>query len=167
MIYLKQLFLPLILANVFHMIVVKFNLFSFLNIAIAKSVFGQNKTYRGFVFVTAASAFFVWLLNTKQLTPLISNFMLGASLGFVYVFMELPNSFIKRRLGIRPGESSERYKYISILIDKSDSTFGTVLCFGILTNLPLSEMAIIFLLAFSVHLSVSYLLVITKIKKSL
>ena len=38
------------------------------------------------------------------------NGIMGLSLGFVYAVFELPNSFIKRRVGITPGKTAEGFK---------------------------------------------------------
>lgn len=149
------------------MLVVKYDLLSVLKIPISQSLFGKNKTYRGILFVTLASGFFVWLVNNSQVSELGSNFMLGCLLGLSYVIMELPNSFVKRRLGIKAGESSEQYKILSVVMDKSDSTLGVAICFGYFAQLSILSIAALFFFAFTTHLIVSYVLVKLNIKKSL
>lgn len=162
-----QLFVPLIISNVLHMLVVKYNIAPFLSIPINARLFGPNKTARGVLFVTLVSGLAFGLINSKQISPYLSNYLFGAVLGLAYVLMELPNSFIKRRLGIKAGQSSEKYKLLSILMDKSDSTLGVTITYSLLMNLQLIAACKIFLLAFSLHLGISYLLVLLKIKKSL
>ena len=38
------------------------------------------------------------------------NGIMGLLLGFAYAVFELPNSFIKRRVGITPGKTAEGFK---------------------------------------------------------
>ncbi len=105
-----------------------------------KRIFGANKTWRGafFIILTIFVSFssYVWLvipyfkanrinlfgleyLNNKNVV--LMSFFLGLS----YVFAELPNSFVKRRFDITPGQTSHNSKRILfILLDQLDS----VLC---------------------------------------
>ena len=76
-------------------------------------MFGEHKTLRGFVvMIPAAAVSFVALAAAVgdpaaaglwPLTPL-GYAGLGAFAGFGFMAGELPNSFIKRQLGIRPGD---------------------------------------------------------------
>jgi CDP-diacylglycerol--serine O-phosphatidyltransferase len=149
------------------MLVVKFDIASLLSIPINGRLFGANKTLRGLLFLTITTALTFGLINTKQVTPELSNYIFGALLGLTYILMELPNSFIKRRLGIKAGQSSEKYKLISILMDKSDSTFGVTVVYSFLLGLGPIVGFKIFGIAFALHLGISYLLVLLKIKRSL
>ena len=53
------------------------------------------------------------------------NILVGFLLGLFYALFELPNSFIKRRLGISPGKNINGIcKGIFIFLDQADSIFG-------------------------------------------
>ena len=96
--------LPLTLANLLHMLVVKLDLFSLLAKPVSMRLFGAGKTYRGFVllpFFTALLCGVGGYLFYAELT--VTTFMLGALLGLVYAIGELPNSFVKRQLKIKSG----------------------------------------------------------------
>ena len=142
---------PMIIAGTLHMVVVKTDFMSFLRIPIATSLFGQNKTLRGFIVMpplgilgilsVAASPLF------KQHSPDgVNVFALGAVLGFAYVLFELPNSFLKRRLGIGAGEQSDKYQVLFFILDRIDSALGCALayllfgydCYLILPLIPMT-----------------------------
>lgn len=106
--------------------------------------------------------------NLNLLNLLLHQYGVGAAYGLFYMVFELPNSWIKRRLGIAPGEQSLRYKWIFTLMDKTDSALGVSLIFGFTVahqfNLQLA--GVFFICAALLHFMVSGLLVISKIKKS-
>ena len=166
--HLIILYLPLVISNVLHMFVVKYNLIVFLKKPISTSFFGENKTYRGFTFVSiinAATLFLCSKLFNIELnhSPLILGFLLGLG----YVFFELPNSYIKRKLGIAPGETSEKHKFLFIILDRCDSAFGVSLIYTLFTGLGFKEFLFLFILAFLVHFFFSYLLFKVGIKEKL
>lgn len=98
---------------------------------------------------------------------LLTDTGIGAGLGLVYMLSELPNSFVKRRLGIATGESTGRYKTFQLIIDKTDSLFGTCLFYYIATSVPFTYIALFFVIAFILHLSISTLLYRIKLKKNI
>ena len=164
------LFVPLILTNVLHMVIVKRNLFSALAIPISAKHFGQNKTWRGLLFLPITNACFTGLMEMVfgPFTPLSSRaFFLGFLLGLAYVLAELPNSFVKRRLGIAPGGSAEKHKMLQTIIDKTDSLILVFLTYYLFLNVSLADVLTLFFAALIIHLTISRLLVAFKIKKSL
>ena len=76
-----------------------------------RRLFGDNKTVRGAIFMTAGPALLSVLLRrseryeerlppeVRQASPLVFGALIGASV----VIGELPNSFAKRQFGIAPG----------------------------------------------------------------
>ena len=184
--------MPLIVSNVLHMVLVKKNGLSFLRIPIQSTWFGPNKTLRGFVFVPVVNGIVYliinwpggWLLsglslecelspkiNICDITFLNHIFMkatIGAVFGLFYMLFELPNSWIKRRMGIASGESSKRFRWFFTLLDKTDSAIGVSLLFGFLsdTHFNIEMMLKFFVCASLLHFSISGLLVLSKIKKS-
>jgi CDP-diglyceride synthetase len=161
-----QLFLPLVITNILHMLVVKYDFFSILKVPIHTVLFGKNKTYRGLIFVPCINLIsyqLVLFLNGSEITRL--TMATGFLLGFVYIICELPNSFLKRRLGVQAGSSSDQYPWMKIL-DKADSSFGVCAVYVFAFHLSFYDFLILFLGAFSLHMSLSHLLHRMRIKES-
>ena len=152
------IFIPIVLTTTAHMFVVKFDWFSFLKRPISRYLFGENKTWRGFLFVIIVNALLMGAIGYAKL---------GAFLGLGYVLFELPKSFMKRRLGIEPGGKANKGKYFFMTIDRLDSAAGVVIFYYLM--FPLSPMKIILyiLLGMLIHLSFSSTLYFLKVKKSL
>lgn len=157
---------PLIFANILHMIVVKQNLYSSLKIPINNRMFGENKTWRGVVFLTLVSSFF------SALTTGISGVgswqygvVIGAVVGLTYMAFELPNSFFKRSMGIKSGEAPKKNMLFYMLLDKMDSAFGVCLVLWLITKLSSTNAILLFVLGVGLHISLSQLLVVLGIKK--
>ena len=85
-----------------------------------KRIFGENKTWKGFVgyILWNMVCMVLWGLVCKFFgletynmfyinyeNTLLFNLAAGGLVGFGYAIFELPNSFLKRRLGIEPGKS--------------------------------------------------------------
>ena len=162
--------IPGIIGNVAHMIVVKKNLFSFLAKPISVELFGKNKTFRGFVFLPIAIGT-VCLLESFFWGPFssdyLSDFSIGVGLGLAYMLAELPNSYFKRSKGIAPGQSASDNKLFQLVIDKSDSLLGACLFYFFAMNTGISAIVILFVVSFLLHISISYLLVVMNLKKSI
>jgi hypothetical protein len=110
-----------------------------------RRLFGANKTLKGFVIMVPAAALSfgllgvlaqafprtgegLWLLSPLQYTALGGSAALGFMLG------ELPNSFMKRQLGIAPGEApaSAWGRWLGFAIDRIDSILGALLALSLL-----------------------------------
>jgi len=150
------------------MFVVKRDDLRFLKRPLWTSAFGENKTLRGFVFVGTVNGVIQFFFNGLLYGEFLAvSFMLGLILGLTYMFFELPNSFLKRRLGIKPGERPERLSSLLIILDKSDSALGVCLVFSLYKGLSAITFVTFFLLAFSIHLLLSKLLHVLRVKESL
>ena len=182
--------IPLIVSNVLHMVLVKKNGLTSLCIPLNSTLFGPNKTLRGFLFVPFVNGILYlvvnwpggWLLSGLSpeyylqqeinigdinfLNLLLMQASIGAVYGLFYTLFELPNSWIKRRMGIASGESSTRFRWFFTLLDKTDSAIGVSLFFGFLNDFNIEMMLQFFLCASSLHFGISGLLVLSKIKKS-
>ena len=182
--------IPLIVSNVLHMVLVKKNGLTSLCIPLNSTLFGPNKTLRGFLFVPFVNGILYlvvnwpggWLLSGLSseyylqqeinigdinfLNLLLMQASIGAVYGRFYMLFELPNSWIKRRMGIASGESSTRFRWFFTLLDKTDSAIGVSLFFGFLNDFNIEMMLQFFLCASSLHFGISGLLVLSKIKKS-
>ncbi len=115
-----------------------------------RRVFGENKRLRGFVALpmAAAGAFAalaacrdwlpeslaegVWPLSTLQFAGI------GLAAGFAFVLAELPNSFLKRQLGLAPGQVPERgwLRIGCLTLDRVDSTLGVLIVVSLLAPVP-------------------------------
>lgn len=163
-----MLILPLLITNVLHMFVVKQNLFAFANYPINQVLLGRNKTYRGLLFITIvniASYYFVKNIIYNIENPYETLFI-GGILGLAYAIAELPNSYMKRKLNIAPGTRPSNNKLVFALLDKSDSAFVTSITYVLLLSLGIKEWFILFIVSVFTHITVSWLLLITKNKKS-
>ena len=163
------LFLPLLLGNVLNMILVKKNGASFLAIPLSIDLFGTNKTWRGFVFLPLVCAFIAFVNSCLLGCFTYSHaydILVGAGLGLAYLISELPNSYVKRKLGIKQGELSAQYKYVQFFVDKADSIVGVLLFYYFATAIPFSDVFYLFFISLSIHIGVSLLLVRLKIKQS-
>jgi len=92
-----------------------------------KRVFGDNKTYRGFVFGVLISIIVVYgqgyLYNYDLFINLsfidysnINLLLLGFLIGFGVLFGDLIESFFKRQLNIKPGESFFPFDQLDCLV---------------------------------------------------
>lgn len=143
--------LPVILAGVANSALTKSSLLPALKKPIdaggkffdGKRIFGDNKTWKGFLGYVVLGMLFtvIWgaicgFANWNRLhyiyqnhdNTLLFNLWLGFLYGFAWAFCELPNSFIKRRLDIKPGKNPSGLKRIFfIILDQADSIFGVCL----------------------------------------
>lgn len=141
------LVLPIFISASLHMVIVRWRLFAFLAFPISGRWLGENKTWRGIVvmpFLTVVGFEFTTALGRglsilPEFWP--SSFFertaLALGLGFFYVLFELPNSFLKRRLGIRAGQRSGRHVWFFSFCDQADSALGCALFY--LIFLPPTE----------------------------
>lgn len=80
-------------------------------------IFGENKTYRGIVCVAVGTAVGFVLIRPSVVPPnlqgglsLVSLALLGFAVGTAAMLAELPNSPLKRQLGIGPGRQARGLK---------------------------------------------------------
>ena len=165
---------PLVFAGSVHMMTVKTNILAPLNVPISKQLFGENKTYRGLIVmpILTAVGMFVATCISKLLPlslqlpiDLLQASLLGALLGFSYMLFELPNSFLKRRLGIPPGKSAKKYTLVFRLIDRLDSTIGCLIVFYLFFNMSWEGLLVLFIMGILVHAVTTRLLYLLNIRK--
>ncbi|MDO4283085.1 MAG: CDP-archaeol synthase [Clostridia bacterium] len=143
--------MPVIFAGSLNMAFVKTKIWNRLYIPIdkglclndSKRLFGDNKTWKGFIGMIVCSIFttilwgflchavpylenhnFLYMSHENQIA---FNIWLGALFGLAYVICELPNSFLKRRFDIVPGKTGRGLigKFF-IVLDQIDSLIGCV-----------------------------------------
>lgn len=166
--------LPLVIGGIIHMIIVKKDILSYLKIPIHKSWFGENKTWRGLFImplatlpgVILARSLEVVLSPSTQVFQSESVWFMSILLGLGYCLPELPNSFIKRRLGIKEGQSSEHLKWLFILIDQGDSVFGCALVYKIMIKISWEMFWSMIIVGTVIHLVFNIALFRVKIRKN-
>ena len=182
---------PVILAGVFNMIFCKLGILKKLQVPMdggrtlkdGNRLFGENKTWKGFmgyiIFGTLSTV--LWGLIIKN-TPLNSlnffyvnhentlgfNILVGVLLGLFYALFELPNSFIKRRLGITPGKPATGLKKaIFVFIDQADSIFGCALVVWFFYNLGFPRYIGFVVVGAVTHIVINMLLYFAHLRKNM
>ncbi|MFT6127588.1 MAG: CDP-diacylglycerol--serine O-phosphatidyltransferase [Flavobacteriaceae bacterium] len=150
------------------MIVVKRNWFKSIAFPISRKMFGDTKTYRGVIVLPILTGLFALLssyyFGSFEISIAYDAFV-GFGLGLAYILAELPNSYIKRRLGIATGAQSKKYKYVQYFTDKADSLIGVLTFYFLATNFSFKTILVLFCVGLVIHVSISQLLVVIKIKK--
>jgi len=128
-----------------------------------KRLFGDNKTWKGFVGMIVITAICLaaagWLaanvpyirqlslISFDEFTFPFNAWFFGALWGLAYVLAELPNSFLKRRIDIAPGENATGIKgFLCLVLDQADSVIGCVLVLPLFSSITwLDALALIVL----------------------
>jgi CDP-2,3-bis-(O-geranylgeranyl)-sn-glycerol synthase len=132
-------------------------------------IFGEHKTLRGFVvMVPAAAVSFAALAaaigdpQQAGLWPLtVAGYAgLGACAGLGFMAGELPNSFLKRQLGIRPGEGPRTRiaAAAQFVADRIDSGLGMLLAVSAIVPAPAMTWLLVLLVGPSIHWAFSVLM---------
>ncbi|HEY7497989.1 MAG TPA: CDP-archaeol synthase [Vicinamibacterales bacterium] len=144
-----------------------------------RRIFGANKTLRGFVVMVpaAAAAFAIVAAGTTAaagspesagLWPLtIGGYaLLGAWAGLGFMLGELPNSFVKRQLGIAPGAIATRPLAAAwqFSIDRIDSGLGMLTALSLAVPTPWQTWALVILIGWTIHWSFSVVLFRLRVK---
>jgi CDP-diacylglycerol--serine O-phosphatidyltransferase len=164
--HLLIVLVPLIFTSILHMLAVKENWLNVLQIPIWRTGFGENKTWRGVLFVPAANALFLLLISSVFRLDLAYPFLLGYILGLSYLIFELPNSFLKRKAGIKAGGHHRDHKYLFYILDKTDSSFGVTLTYFLITGITLKMALALFLINSTMHAAIAFVLVKLRIKST-
>ncbi len=160
--------LPLFIGNVLHMLIVKRNYMAWAARPLSVPLFGAGKTYRAFIVMPVACGLSCLFFRALVLHEPGNawSFSIGFILGLTYLIAELPNSYIKRRLGISSGQSHHRYKLLQHVIDKTDSLLPVTIVYYFITSISGSMAVELFVVSFIIHVTFSLLLFQLKIKKS-
>lgn len=140
--------LPVVLAGVSNMVYMSLPIHERLRVPMdggrrwrGARLFGDNKTWKGFLGMIVFMALWLGLFETLaetidglgQIAPFpfeawhfpLNGWLFGAWWGLGYVLFELPNSFLKRRMGIAPGENASGVRGILFTtLDQADSVVG-------------------------------------------
>lgn len=144
------LIFPLVLAGFSNMVWMKLPILNHLRVPMDKGrlwkdgrrIFGDNKTWKGFVGMIIVTALWLQIFalidalspaaRALSLLPFenwtYTAWFYGAIWGLFYVLAELPNSFVKRRLGIGAGGEAEGWLgQLFKIIDQGDSVLGCLI----------------------------------------
>ena len=182
---------PMIAAGIINMIVCKLRIFRALQVPMdggrclrdGNRIFGDHKTWKGFISYillgAICSASWGRIIRNTDLNALdyfyaahentlLFNIINGLLLGFAYALFELPNSFLKRRLGIAPGKSVEGvWKGFSVFLDQADSMFGCALVVWLFYDLGIARYIAFVLLGALTHILLNMLLYFAHLRKNM
>jgi hypothetical protein len=135
-----------------------------------RRVFGDNKTLRGFVVMVPAAAVtmpLVAALMERALPPpaglwplTVTGFAsLGACCGLGFMLGELPNSLVKRQLGIAPGRAASGQAALwQVVVDRLDSGIGLLVAASLVVRVPWLTWAIVLGVGPIFHWAFSFLM---------
>jgi hypothetical protein len=143
-------------AVVLHAPVLRYDLLKRLKRPISDRLFGSNKTWRGalvmFTGVFVATGVF-WPLMPDELD---SWPLAGALISAGTVLGELPNSFLKRRLGIGPGERRVTPGGVALVVyDQADFVPAIAIALLPIWTMPLDTLLLGFVAVAAVHFVVN------------
>ena len=162
---------PLLGGGIFHGICMKYDWLAFLARRIdrgvlvgGKPLFGANKTYRGVVAVGIGAAIVLGVQssllhrvpNVQRIELFdygaVNGSLLGFCVGSAAMLAELPNSFLKRRLAVAPGESGRGAAgALLYLLDQVDLLLGAWLVFAWVIDVRASWVVLSIVIAAVVH----------------
>lgn len=163
--------IPPAIGGILHMVAVKLDVLPFLKIPLSEPLFGTNKTLRGLLlmplFSMPGGMLSAYLMPGSSITAAVTGlpgWLFGAIIGLSYVLAELPNSFIKRRMGIAPGEEATRHVWFFTLMDQTDAAIGGAVVAWIY-GAPWQTCAAIIILTPIISLIIKRLLYLFRLKK--
>ncbi len=169
--------LPVILGGIGNMLFVKTVFYKKHRKPIdgGKNIFGNNKTWIGAFSMIIQVTIFQILVSYTPLTKynfiyernencLPFNLMIGLLLGTAYILFELPNSFIKRRLKIAPGETKNWGSYLG---DQIDSIIGVTVILCFYTDMTILKFFGYLVLGALTHSVINLVLYTVKIRKNI
>jgi hypothetical protein len=167
MLRVSYMLFPLLVGLAFHGFCMKFNWLAVSarpidggRIFHGRRLFGSNKTYRGVIAVGlgTAAGFGVQAIVLHQITSIrhlelidyspLNWFPLGFAMGVAAMLSELPNSFVKRQLGIAPGAAGIGVGGVLFyILDQIDMLLGVwlVLSFAVEVTLARVLWSVVFL----------------------
>ena len=100
------------------------------------------------------------LLNGLWPLSVVQYGLLGCLVGLGFMVGELPNSFVKRRFDISPGEApmQPRARPICFIVDRFDSILGGMIALSLVVPTPFLTWCCILLIGPVIHLAFNLLL---------
>jgi hypothetical protein len=190
--------LAVALTGVLHMVVVMVDLWPALKRPLdggkslgGKRIFGDNKTWRGVVFMVVGSAGLgfvqgafggVWAASSGVelidfgaigggdgwLAYAVGYAEVNAVFGLGYALGELPNSFLKRRIDITPGKTgSGLLGGFFFLLDQADSVLAALALGTVVFGIGWDAVLVGTVCLTGLHLFINGALYLTKVRKNL
>ncbi len=147
-----------------------------------RRLLGDNKTWKGLLGVTVLGAVTGWLwgaaLRGTAAEPYDLFFLRhqnthawaagsGALLGFTYGLFELPNSFLKRRVGITPGlTKGDRWSWVFVVLDQIDSVLGCALVLALFAPVSFALFLAIVVLGGLTHFLLNLVLYALRLRRT-
>jgi CDP-diglyceride synthetase len=145
-------------------------------------IFGANKTWKGFVgyLLWGTLGMFCWgalcgavpaleaynLFYFHHENVLLFNLASGALIGLAYALFELPNSFLKRRIGIKEGTRASGFKGIFfVVLDQADSIIGCILLVALFCPINVGIFFAWVAVGAATHLALNFLLWAAKLRR--
>ena len=182
---LIYLFTPVILAGICNMVFVKLPVLGFLRTPMdagltlpdGRRLFGANKTWKGFGGMIALSVLFTVLqAYLAQSVPALGSMTLmsfeehgwilpGLAMGLGYALAELPNSLIKRRFDVPPGENVSGLRgFLFGVFDQADSVIGCLIGIALLHPFTVGDALFLLLFGTGLHYFINVLLYLVGLK---
>jgi hypothetical protein len=173
----SYLFAPVLVGLTVHGFVIRLGLLRSLFSAIdrgaefrGKRVFGENKTWRGIFSTTLGTGLgfvlqAVWLHNYESVQRLelfdygwAKALIVGLLVGLACGLSELPNSFIKRQIGIAPGATaSGAVNVLFYILDQVDFLVGAWIVLSFVVTISWIRVLYSFVFLFITHQVISFL----------
>lgn len=173
----SYLFAPLLVGLTAHGICIKFGLLRSLFQPVdrgahfrGRRVFGANKTWRGIAAMSLGTALgfviqAVWLHNYESVQRLelfeytwAKALVVGLLTGLACGLSELPNSFIKRQIGIEPGATANgAVNAIFYILDQVDFLVGSWIVLAFVVDISPLRVLYSFVFLFVTHQVISFL----------
>jgi CDP-diglyceride synthetase len=171
------LLLPLLGAGVVHGLILKYNGLSFLCRPIdhgiiyrRRPLFGANKTWRGVAAVAVGCSIIlglqsVWLHQFEMVREIelfdyaaVNGWLLGLWVGVLAELSELPNSFVKRRYGITPGQIGDGMAGALFRVwDQVDLLLGLWIAYSIVVDVTMKRVLISALVLLVMHPLITFI----------
>ena len=148
-----------------------------------KRIFGDNKTVIGSIsmtfFCTIYQVFLGLLCNSLDLNDInhlynvrdntfALNLIFGFLVGLTYVLLELPNSFVKRRLNFDSGKRANgAIGNLFFVIDQIDSLIGVFFILCIFSDIGIKGYFIYLFVGGFTHIAINVILRFFKLRKTL
>jgi hypothetical protein len=137
-----SLFLPLFLGFVAHGVCIRFGILRPLATPLdrgatwrGRRLLGDNKTFRGIVCVATGTAVGFYLLGPPPFRGNGRAFALGLAVGVAAMLAELPNSALKRQVGVAPGAQVRGVRGVAFhVLDQVDVLVGGWLVLSIVVT---------------------------------
>ncbi len=147
-----------------------------------RRILGDHKTWKGLAGMVAlgAACGLVWggitsatalapdnLFHVEHAATPEWNTFVGALLGLAYGLFELPNSFLKRRVGIVPGKTyGGAWSALFVVLDQIDSVIGCAVVFVLLAPVGLGMFLAIIAVGGVTHVVLNLALYAAKLREN-